>query len=76
MSLFSKKQKHVKFVPKEDFLDGSDRFLKGKVYKAPINKVRYFERNGWLEGSIAAPPDIVNLNVESSNHGTKDTLNG
>ncbi len=57
MRLFKRKnEKQVKFVPNQDFLDEGFRFLKGHVYKTAINRVRYFERNGWIEGSIAAPP--------------------
>ena len=64
-----KKRKQVKFVPNQDFLDEGFRFLKGTVYKQPIDKVRYFERNGWIEGSIAAPPRAATLEIDDGQLG-------
>jgi len=74
MRLFKKNEKQVKFVPNQDFLDEGFRFLKGVTYKVAINRVRYFERNGWIEGSIAAPPSIIDLEVDETDHGTRDNL--
>jgi hypothetical protein len=71
MGLFKRKtQKLRKIVPNQDFLDEGFRFLKGKAYKVEINRARYFERNGWLEGSVAAPPDVpVELDIDDSTLG-------
>jgi hypothetical protein len=73
MRLFRKNKNQVKFAPNQDFLHEGVRFLKGQVYKADIEQVRYFERNGWIEGSIAAPPPVVNLDIDNSVLGTKDS---
>jgi hypothetical protein len=75
MRMFKRKKgkTDIKFVPNQDFLDEGFRYLKGEVYSADINRVRYFEYNGWLEGSIAAPPPAVTLDVDNSILGTKDS---
>lgn len=66
MSIFKKsKPGHVKIVPKQDILDGTARFEKGKVYRVETALARYFERNGWIEGSIAAPP-AATLDIDDS----------
>lgn len=53
---FRKTAKQVKIVPNQDFLEGRDRYEKGEVYLVDQALARYFERNGWIEGSLASPP--------------------
>lgn len=62
---FSRGEKQVKIVPNQDFLQERDRFVKGQVYRVPISLARYFERNGWIEGSLASPPPAV-LDIDDS----------
>lgn len=67
MSLFKKnKSKNVRIVPNQDFLDGGFRFKKGEVYKVEIGLARYFERNGWLEGTDLSRPLPTVLEVDDS----------
>lgn len=72
MSFFKRKQKHVRVVPNQDFLHGPTRFEKGKEYRVDISLARYFERNGWLEGSDLRPPIGSALTVDNGVLGTKD----
>jgi len=71
MGLFRRNQqkKLRKIVPNQDFLDEGFRFLKGKAYRVEINRARYFERNGWLKGSVAAPPDTADLEIQDGTIG-------
>lgn len=69
-NLFRRGDRQVKIVPNQDFLDGPIRFEKGKVYKVDLGHARYFERNGWLEGSVANPP-AASLEVDDSVLGTR-----
>ena len=65
MRAFLNRKKHVRIVPKSDILHERDRYEKGKVYRVDIALARYFERNGWIEGSIAAPPPQT-LDIDNS----------
>lgn len=65
MSLFKRGSKQRKIVPRADFLDGTIRYKKGQVYEVEIGIARYFERNGWLEGSDATA-EAVKLAVDNS----------
>jgi hypothetical protein len=53
---FFKKSKHRKIVPNQTFLDGTNRYEKGKVYRVEMGLARYFDRNGWLEDSETERP--------------------
>lgn len=69
MRLF-KKSKMVRIVPNQVFLDGGQRFEKGQVYKVEVGLARYFERNGWLEGSdLSSTKPAVLLDVDNSKLG-------
>lgn len=71
MSLF--KRKHGKtrvVVPNQVFLHGSDRFEPGERYTVDINLARYFERNGWVEGSTEIPGP-AELDVDDSTLGVR-----
>lgn len=76
MSFFRKKKNTEKIVPREDFLHGPTRFLKGKTYVVDSDLARYFGNNGWLEGEQIAPPPVVSLEVDDSVLGTEDSING
>jgi len=65
MELF-KRKKRVKIVPKADILHERDRYEGGKVYRVDQALARYFERNGWLKGSLAVPPPEVDLDIDDS----------
>lgn len=66
MRLFRRGEKQVRIVPNQDFLDEGFRFIKGTSYKVAVNRARYFERNGWLKGSVAAPPPATSLDIDNS----------
>lgn len=60
--LFRRGDRQVKIVPKEDFLEGRVRYEKGKTYMVDAPLARYFDRNGWIEGSDAAiPPKALDV---------------
>lgn len=69
MRLFKRKQTHKWVVPNQDFLDGGVRYLKGKRYRFNSELADYFERNGWLEGSVAAPPPVADLDIDNGKIG-------
>lgn len=56
MRMFKKSSKSVRIKPNQVFLHGGKRFEKGQVYRVEIGLARYFDRNGWLEGSDIRPP--------------------
>jgi len=68
MGLFKRtnKSKTVRIVPNQLFLDGRDRYEKGQVYEVEIGNARYFERNGWLEGTDLRPSDAFKLAIDKS----------
>lgn len=62
--------KRVKIVPNQDILEGTERLLKGKTYRVDVNVARYFERNGWIEGSVAETlSGPIVLEVDEADHG-------
>lgn len=67
MRLFKKNQsKTIRIVPNQDFLDGAVRYEKGQVYEVELGLARYFERNGWLEGTDIRPTAASKLAIDNS----------
>lgn len=64
-------QKTVKIVPNQKFRDGGDTFSPGQVYRIDIGRAYYFERQGWLEGSVASPPTKATLDIDDGILGHK-----
>lgn len=69
--MFKRKQKNVRIKPNQVFLHETDRFEPGQVYRVNIALARYFERNGWLEGSDLRPPASGSLEVDNSTLGVR-----
>ena len=67
MSLFKRGSKQAKIVPNQTFLDGANRYEKGKTYTVELGLARYFQRNGWVEGSHSGYADSpAALDVDDS----------
>lgn len=62
---FRRSERQVTIVPNQVFLHGPDRFEKGKAYKVGVGLARYFERNGWIEGSDPVPPPTVSVDIDN-----------